>query len=108
MTTPNGLAFTTGQKRHDPIDFTLDGDSYHFTPSKIASIVLPVLDGSEVEVFKGMMDWIGHGLPDDEEARIETRLRDPDDDLDVTDLVDIFQGLVAAVAGRPTPASSGS
>lgn len=107
--TSNGLAFTTSTKQREMIPFTLDGEEYHFTPSKIAGIVLPVMDeGSELEVFKGMMDWIGRGLPDDEEARLEARLRDPDDDLDVTDLVEVFQGLVAAAAGRPTPASSGS
>jgi hypothetical protein len=107
--TSNGLAFTTSAKTRKVIPFTLDGEEYHFTPSKIAGIVLPVMaDGSELEVFKGMFDWIGNGLPDEEEARLEERLKDPDDDLDVPDLVEVFQGLVAAMAGRPTPASSGS
>lgn len=102
----NGLAFTTASKNRSPIEFALDGDTYHFTGTKIASIVLPAIDGDELQVFKAMMEWIGTGLPEDEEARLEARLRDPDDDLDVTDLVDVFKGLVAAVAGRPTPASS--
>lgn len=106
--TSNGLAFTTSARTRKTITFTLDGDEYEFTPPPFTSLVLPALDGNELEVFRGMMDWLGGGLPDDQEKRLEGRLRDPEDNLDIEDMFEIFQGLVGKVAGRPTPASSGS
>jgi hypothetical protein len=106
--TPDSLAFTTAARRTEAITFTLDGVEFHFTPPKVAGFVLPVVDDDEIGTFRGMMEWLGNGLPDDQEALLEARLRDPDDDLDVPDLTDIFMALVGRVGARPTPASSGS
>lgn len=102
------LEFTTAKKRRDPLDFTLDGETYHFTPTKTAGVVLALADGDNTEVMKQTFDWLSHGLPDDEAQRLIDRLNDPDDDLDVDDLGTIISGLQEEIAGRPTTPPAGS
>lgn len=112
----NGLAFTTARRRTDPITFTLDDETFDFTPPKTAAMMLPAFDLVDnpedptalVGTMRAQLDWLEGGLPADQAARIEARLRDPRDDLDVTDVLEIVRKLVSKVAARPTPASSGS
>lgn len=101
----NPLEFTTATKRREPIEFTLDGETFTFTPPKTAGMVLAVIDGEEGEA-KALFDWLDDGLPEDQSARLEARLRDPADDFDIEDLMEIVKSLAARASGRPTKPSS--
>lgn len=110
---PEKLTYTSSRRRSEPIEFELDGDTYTFTPPKTTTLVLPILgvgdeDRLEVETLKGVLDWLGGGLPKDQEERIEKRLRDPRDDLDLDVVVGIAYDLLKKVAGAPLAAQSAS
>jgi hypothetical protein len=92
--------FTTATKRRKPIEFTVDGTEYQFTPPKQAGMVLDFLEtGDELGA---MMDWVNDGLGEDQAAAIEARLKDPDDDFDFDELTGIARWLVEETSGRPT------
>lgn len=92
--------FTTSAKRKKPIEFTLDGTEYQFTPPKQAGMVLDFLEtGDELGA---MMDWVNEGLGEEQAAAIEARLKDPDDDFDFEELTNISRWLVEEATGRPT------
>lgn len=100
------LEFTTAKRRKEPITFTLDGDEYTFNPPKTAGVVLEYAEtGNDIGP---LLDWLDEGLSEEQAKRIEDRLRDPDDDLDMDTLGDIVAALFEQVSGRPTKRSSGS
>lgn len=103
-----GLEFTSAKKRKEVIEFTLDGELYHFTPHKTASVVLALLGGDQTAQVKETFDWLSDGLPDEESQRIIDKLKDPDDEFDITDLTDVIRGLQEEIAGRPTTSSAAS
>lgn len=98
------LDFQTAKRRKEPIPFVLDGEEYEFTPQKNSLLVMPSmgedLDGSEE--LRGIFDWLGAGLPDEQEQRIITRLKDPEDDLDLDMLNKVASALIEEISGRPT------
>lgn len=98
------LDFQTAKRRKEPIPFTLDGETYEFTPQKNSILVMPSLgedpDGSEE--LRGIFDWLGSGLPEDQEQRIIDRLKDPEDDLDLDMLNRVVTALLEEISGRPT------
>ena len=97
------MEFTTAKRRVKPITFKIDGEDYAFTPPKQAPVLLAFLDGgTEAEETKAAFDWLGQGLPEDQEARIIARLRDPDDDFDLENLRVVLDWIMEQVAGRPT------
>lgn len=107
--------FETQPRDTTPIPFTLDGETYTFRPPKMISLILPVL-GTDLsdpstqqaqEMMTAQMDWLEAGLDEDEATRIAARLRDPKDDFDLDDLVNIVQWLVESVSKRPTTTPSG-
>jgi hypothetical protein len=105
---PVSLEFTTSKRRNDPIEFTLDGEQYLFTPPKSAGMLLAMAgaDNSEIAansaMIRALFDWLGDGLPEEQSQRLMARLQDKEDDLDTDTLIQIIQGLQKEVAGRPT------
>lgn len=97
--------FTTAKRRSKPVEFDLDGETFHFTPPKTAGMVLDVISGdaNSPAAAKAALDWMSHGLPEDENARLIERLRDPEDDFDFPDLAPIIEFLVEETSGTPTP-----
>lgn len=100
------LEFRTAKQRKEPIKFTIDEDEFTFTPHKTAGMVLDILD--DESELKAAFDWLDEGLPEDQSALLEKRLRDPEDDLDVDMVAEIIKFLISRVSGRPTKPSSGS
>jgi hypothetical protein len=98
------LEYNTAKKRREPISFTIDGHEYVFTPPKLAGAVLDTMDNGD---DGALLDWLGAGLSDEDEELIATRLRDPNDDLDIEDIGHIVQMLVEKVVGRPTKSRPG-
>lgn len=101
----DALSFTTAKRAREAIPFTLDGEEYQFTPPKDSIMVMPLLDGGDAETgaMRGLFDWLGAGLPQEQTDRIITRLKDPEDDLDIDTLTEVIKGLQEAVSGgRPT------
>lgn len=142
LATPNrrtrvGKQFTTEKRQPETIVFSIDEDEFHFTPPKMATAMLPILDpksrrngsrpapsdngdataqGEDPEEREARDDqtmtqaawqWLYDGLPDDEWERLRGRLRDPDDGLDVTDVVPVVRWLLGQTAGRPTTSRRG-
>lgn len=92
--------FSTATKRRKPIEFTLDGVEYEFTPPKQAGMVLDyIASGDEMGA---LFDWVNEGLGEEQADRIEARLKDPEDDFDIKELTDIARWLVEETTGRPT------
>lgn len=107
-TAPSGarkpMDFQTAKRRKEPIPFTLDGEEYEFTPQKNSVLVMPSMsdDKDGTEELRGIFDWLGAGLPDEQEQRLIERLKDPEDDLDLDMLSEIVSGLIEEIGGRPT------
>lgn len=105
------LEFETRKKDRAPIDFTVDGRAMSFTPTKTASMVLPVMDPStsDTAYLKAFFDWLGQGMSEEDSGWLVERLEDPKDDFDIEDLQRLAQSLMAEMnGGRPTMSSSGS
>lgn len=126
------LEFDIAKRRTEPITFTLGGEmllepakepdehnpegtperrgrdehEYVFTPPKSAVMLMPVLEKGTgnlgVNLTKSTFDWLGEGLSDMENERIKARLKDRNDDLDVSTLEKIVEALTEKVAARPT------
>lgn len=87
-----------------------DDHVYTFTPPKSAVMLMPLIDPTEgsseeqrnLAVTKATFDWLGEGLSEADNQRIQARLKDPRDDLDVPTLAEVVQGLSEHVGGRPT------
>lgn len=99
--------FTTAKRRSAPIEFELDGETYHFTAPKTAAMVLDVIadgagDANSPAAAKATLDWLSRGLPEEENAQLIARLRDPDDDFDFPNLGPIIEFLVEESTGNPT------
>lgn len=88
-----------------PIDFELDGTTYHFTPPKTASVILGFAAGGS-EGIKGLLNWLSDGLPEDQMETLKARLLDPEDPLDFELVGEITSDLLEQVTeqktGRPT------
>ncbi len=103
-----GLEFKTAKKRaadkQKPVTFTWDGEEYTFTPPKAASLALMALgdDENEMEKIKAIFDWLGNKMPQKQQDRLLSRLRDPEDPADLEDLMELFKALVEEVYARPT------
>lgn len=103
---PETLDYTTPKRKPKVIEFTLDGEDYHFTPPKDAEMVMPVLEATGDEAIaatRAAFDWLGKGLAEGEEERLRERLKDPNDDFDVPDLENTLRWVQKQVTGgRPT------
>lgn len=104
--------FTSGSKPRKPLTFALDDRTFTFTPPKLAGMVLDLLDGSDDEeasnnAAQAAFDWLSDGLPEEESELLVARLRDPDDPLDLPDVVEIIRWLLGKVADRPTTSRRG-
>jgi hypothetical protein len=98
--------FTSAARRATTktIDFDLDGDTYHFTPIKTAALILSGFMGGG-EQLKTQLNWLSDGLPDNESDRIQARLLDADDPLDIDHLLGVVTWLLEEMSGRPTTPS---
>lgn len=96
------LEFQTAKKRKDIIEVTIDGDLYHFTPQKSAGAMLALAEGDYATMMKKTFDWLGDGLPEEESKRLIERLKDKDDDFDISDLQEVIRLLQEEINGRPT------
>lgn len=99
------LSFDVAKRDRRPVTFTLQGDAheYSFTPPKNVVAAFAFLDGgSELEVARGTFEWLDAGLSDDDQDRIEKRLKDPEDDLDIDNLSEVVEKLQEYISGRPT------
>lgn len=101
------LAYATAKRKDKPIEFSIDGEDYTFTPPKTASMVMPVIeqddaDGMEIMAVKVQFDWLEQGLPEDQAQRLKDRLKDPKDDFDTKDAEKILEWIMKQVNGRPT------
>lgn len=110
------------------IEFELDGDVYQFNPPKTATSFAAIMqikgDSNEANIARlaAMFMWLGQGLNREHQTRtgrkaqpghlsyvegctvclLNDRLEDPDDDLEVSDVVDKITWLMGEVSGRPT------
>lgn len=103
------LSFKVAARRREPITFDLGGDDYVYTfkPPKQAGVFMPIInatddDNAGMSAARAAFAWLDKGLSEKDQAHMEARLRDEDDDLDFDTLGDVINGLMEAVAGRPT------
>jgi hypothetical protein len=100
------LTFKVAKRRIEPITFSIEGSDhvYSFTPPKTAAMVLPMMESAEngLKATKAAFEWLDQGLSTEDQDHMSNRLRDPEDDFDVSELEDIVVGLVEAIGARPT------
>lgn len=111
--------------RSKPVDFELDGEHYIFNPPKQSTQLVSLLQVkgqgtvADIERVAAMFSWLGTGLNRDHEPRkgktghtemvddcqackIQARLEDQDDDLEIEEVLELITWLMGEVAGRPT------
>ena len=112
------LEFEVAPRRTTPVTFSLGlepgqsaGDEPHvytFIPPKSALMLMPVLapelagDSQGLAMTKATFDWLGEGLSKEDNERIQRRLKDPKDGLDIDLLSEVIQKLTEKNTGRPT------
>lgn len=99
------LSFKVAKRRKDAVTFDLEGSTrtYSFTPPKQADMVLPMLDAdNDLDAAKAAFAWLDNGLSEEDREHISSRLKDPDDDLDIGTIEEVVSDLVEFVSGRPT------
>lgn len=83
-----------------------DDTTYLFDPPKNAVMLMPLMDGSTGSVGLGLtkatFDWLGKGMSKEHNDHLLARLRDEDDDLDISTVEKVIEALSERVAGRPT------
>jgi len=95
--------FKVAPKNRQPIEFAFEDENYTyvFTPPKTAGIVLAVVEGGTDEA-QAAFNWLSDGLPEDQNAHLIARLKDPKDALDIEDIGPMVEGLLEEIGDRPT------
>ena len=109
------MAFSVKKRKVTPITFSLGGRRgdgtedpyiYEFRAPKGVVAAMGLVEKNakftEAEAMQGLFNWLNEGLTDEEADRIVARLKDPGDDLDISDLTDVVQALQERAAGRPS------
>jgi hypothetical protein len=107
------------------IDFELDGKHYTFKPPKTTTQIIGMMQvkgrGFEADLQRAnhMLVWMSHGLNREHESRkgvvgheeyvegcqscdVSARLADPDDALELEQVMEVVAWLMEQVSGRPT------
>jgi hypothetical protein len=114
-------------KKVEPIDFSLAGEPYLFTPPQNAAMAVAIVKApDELRRMRAMFVWLGQGLNPDHEpygdyaghtsfvqdcqgCRLESQINDPSpENLITIELIsEIVSWLLAEVSERRPPTSSG-
>lgn len=93
----------------------LGGVNYEFRTPKVAPVLSAIVrmkGKEEIEqmqiLFEAQAKWLRSGVGDEAWRQIEQRLADEDDELDWTDISQLFQDQMSADSGRPSTSSSES
>lgn len=107
--------FTSPAREDVPgIKFSLDGEDYEFHPPKHTVFAYTVMrvptdqPDYEMKYVAALFDWLDLGLGEEQATRIDSRLRDPDDPLEVETVTKATQWLMKESTGRPTTPSARS
>lgn len=127
-----GKNFTTEPRNVVAIPFEINGEAYEFWPPKSSAFAMAVIKvnpdapGAEERKTRAMLIWFGRGLDADHEStpgnptghyefvegcqacKVEAKLHDPDDELDLDTLVKIMNYCFEEVTGRPPTPTPGS
>lgn len=87
-----------------PIKFSDDKHVFQFSGAKVYGIMAPLMtdEVTEMEEVKALRDWLFKGLSKSDAARLEKRLLDPKDSLDVNELGEMAMKLMEHIGERPT------
>lgn len=106
--------FQTKEREKQTITFSLDGESFTFTPPKRAELIMSVVSengldrrSTDTDSVRDLLNWLGEGLGDEQAEKVLGRLRDPDDDFDLDQINEIARYLVGQTSNRPTRRRSG-
>ena len=100
------LAFKIPTRDTDAIPFKLENpdgsiDEYKFTPQKRADMLIPYFNG--LDSLAASYRWLLNGLSPEGRDRIQQRLADPEDALDMDTIGRVCDALAIRIAGdRPT------
>lgn len=99
--------YTTKERAPRPIEFELDGETFHFTPPKQSRLIMDAVtaedqDMAQFYATRDLFNWLGLGLSDEQGQRILDRLNDPADDLDTDTVMEITHDLIKEASNRPT------
>lgn len=101
----------TTRQQGKRIPFRIGGQVYRFRVPKLYGLVDTVKqvqasragDGmTDVAMFDKIERWLFDCLDEDDAEELQARLRDPDDEVDVEHLIEVFQHLTKEASGRPS------
>lgn len=98
--------FTVPKRPQREVTFELESpdgelETYTAVIPKRSALALSVADGG-TSTLSGLLGWLDAALPEEQSARLEARLRDLEDDLDVETLAEVTRWLIEQATARPT------
>ena len=107
------IEIETTRKPGRTIPFRIGGEVYRFTVPKLYGLVDTVKqirangagsdDGmAQIAMFDKVEAWLFDSLDEEQARQLQARLRDPDDEVDVEHLIEVFQHLTKEASGRPS------
>lgn len=104
----------TRTKKHEPVTFTLDGDTFHCVRKMPGGLIKKVTSLGDIEnksvndkidTFMGLLKDL---LLDDSYEIFNARLNDKTNPIDIEEMGDIIEWLIEVYTGRPLVQSSES
>lgn len=106
-------SITIDAEPREQITVHLVGKPYLLTPPKgslglkLAERATAANESGDVKAIWGeVMDWVTKAVGPKQAADIQSRLDDPDDDLDIIHVVTVMEKVVEAVTSNPSSSSS--
>lgn len=107
-------SFTTEKKEQKTVEFDLDGRLIKFTFPKRAGLIMSVVNSVgldsrnlDTDSTRDLLNWLGSGMSEEDAEHILGRLKDEDDDFDLSDVNDIAKWLLGQGSNRPSRRRSG-
>lgn len=102
-------------RARETVTIELAGVEYEFKTPKVAPVLSAIVQmkgKNEIEqmqiLFSAQAKWLKSGVGEEVWSQIEDRLVDEDDELDWSDVAQLFQDQMSGSSGRPSTSSSES
>lgn len=101
--------FETKIKEQKVVEFEIDGRSIIFTTPKKAGLIASVVNNVgldsrnlDTDSTRDLLNWLGEGMSEEDADWILERLKDPDDDFDLSDVNEVAKYILGQASNRPT------
>jgi len=110
--TDQNVKFKDFSKKRVPINFMVDGETFHCMPALSVEVMQEVAlkagDVTNTTAFSSMTEFFGNVLQPESFIRLKAKMSDKVEPLELDQATDIFLWLLEVYGLRPTTSSSGS